>query len=168
MRDENRAKTEPNRPRRRLLGWLWLGLGAAGLLEFMGIGLALLRQRREPATGKLRKVSAGRITDFKPGSVTAIGPGGFFLVRLDQGEFLALSRTCTHLGCSVGWEEKEHRFLCPCHGTAFDRQGEVLGGPAPRPLDTYPVSLEDGIVRVTVSTPRKRESFSPDQAARPL
>jgi Rieske Fe-S protein len=47
----------------------------------------------------------------------------------------ALSGTCTHLGCQVRWDAETTRFRCPCHGGAFDAQGNVAEGPPPRPLD---------------------------------
>ncbi len=55
-----------------------------------------------------------------------------------------LSSRCTHLGCTVRWDAGGRRFACPCHGSAFDAQGQVLHGPAERPLARYPVGLQDG------------------------
>ncbi|MEW5983232.1 MAG: Rieske (2Fe-2S) protein [Acidobacteriota bacterium] len=51
----------------------------------------------------------------------------------------AISTTCTHLGCIVGLSDTG--FACPCHGSRFDHDGNVTGGPAPRPLPWYKVSL---------------------------
>ena len=61
-------------------------------------------------------------------------------MRLDDGGLLALSCKCTHLGCTVPWVEKEKKFLCPCHASAFDITGNVINSPAARALDTFPVS----------------------------
>jgi len=158
------AETARDGSRRRFLRWLWLSLGGAALLEFSGIGLALFRQRIQPAAKPPPPVAAGHIDEFAPATVTAVGPGGFYLARLANGALLALSRTCTHLGCAVAWDEKQRRFSCPCHGSTFSLVGEVLNGPAPRPLDTYPVRLENGIVKVDASHPRRRAAFTPDQA----
>ena len=49
-----------------------------------------------------------------------------------------MSMVCTHLGCIVG--ESAEGFKCPCHGSRFDPVGDVLGGPAPRPLRWLEVS----------------------------
>ncbi|HEY6988194.1 MAG TPA: ubiquinol-cytochrome c reductase iron-sulfur subunit [Bryobacteraceae bacterium] len=54
---------------------------------------------------------------------------------------------CTHLGCAYHWEPKgrdakDGVFACPCHGSAFSRSGEVLSGPATRPLDQYVTKIE--------------------------
>ena len=47
-----------------------------------------------------------------------------------NGGFLAMSRTCTHLGCTVPWVEDEGRFVCPCHSSVFDINGDVVDPPA--------------------------------------
>ena len=68
----------------------------------------------------------------------------------DEGEanFVVFSRVCTHLGCLVRWDEKKGQFLCPCHGGVFDKEGNVVAGPPPRPLEKLPVKVEDGVVYV--------------------
>ncbi len=58
------------------------------------------------------------------------------------GEFVALSAVCTHLGCIVKWIDEAQEFLCPCHAGRFATSGQVLSGPPPRALDTYPVTLD--------------------------
>lgn len=52
----------------------------------------------------------------------------------DQGECHSVSPLCTHLGCVVNWNPAEESWDCPCHGSRFNRDGEVLHGPAARPL----------------------------------
>jgi Rieske Fe-S protein len=54
---------------------------------------------------------------------------------LQDGGFLALHRECTHLGCTVPWVSEEKRFMCPCHSSVYDINGDVLSPPAPRALD---------------------------------
>ncbi|MDH3299603.1 MAG: ubiquinol-cytochrome c reductase iron-sulfur subunit [Acidimicrobiia bacterium] len=71
-----------------------------------------------------------------------------FLVRID-GEIVALSETCTHLGCRVPFCESSNRFECPCHGSVFNRAGELISGPSPRGLDRHPVEVgEDGLLYI--------------------
>ncbi len=65
-----------------------------------------------------------------------------------DGNFVVFSRVCTHLGCLVRWDEKKGQFLCPCHGGVFDKAGNVVVGPPPRPLEKLPVKVEDGVVYV--------------------
>ncbi|MBI2876180.1 MAG: ubiquinol-cytochrome c reductase iron-sulfur subunit [Candidatus Tectomicrobia bacterium] len=57
---------------------------------------------------------------------------------------VAISAVCTHLGCIVKWREERKMLFCPCHAARFDLDGRVLGGPAPAPLEVYPVTVIDG------------------------
>jgi len=61
---------------------------------------------------------------------------------------VAFTPKCPHLGCNVHWSSKEHAFLCPCHGSRFSLDGKVIGGPAPRGLDTLPVRERNGEIEV--------------------
>ena len=65
-------------------------------------------------------------------------------VRRSATEVTVFSPICTHLGCRYDWEPTLGRFLCPCHGSLFGVDGKTLAGPAPRPLDTLPVKIENG------------------------
>ena len=70
-----------------------------------------------------------------------------YLTRIDD-EVVGLWQRCPHLGCRVSWCESSRQFECACHGSAFNRAGEVRGGPAPRGMDTVAVAVSDGIVEV--------------------
>lgn len=67
-----------------------------------------------------------------------------WVVRKDETNVVAYSAQCTHLGCAYHWEDKRNQFVCPCHTSLFSIDGQVQGGPAPRPLDRYAVRIEDG------------------------
>ena len=56
-----------------------------------------------------------------------------WIIRTPDG-FYCLWARCTHLGCTPNWFDAEGRFKCPCHGSNFNVQGDVLAGPAPKPL----------------------------------
>jgi Rieske Fe-S protein len=56
------------------------------------------------------------------------------LFRDEQGTLHAVSSVCTHMGCDVEWNGEAKTWDCPCHGSRFGPAGEVLHGPATRPL----------------------------------
>jgi Rieske Fe-S protein len=49
-----------------------------------------------------------------------------------------VSARCTHMGCLVAWNTAERSWDCPCHGSRFDPDGNVLQGPAVSPLEPRP------------------------------
>ncbi|TFG99401.1 MAG: Rieske (2Fe-2S) protein, partial [Calditrichales bacterium] len=147
----------------------WAVLGIVAGLEFTAAGAAFLWSNR----GKSRKneeeklITIGAVNDFKPGTVTAFRPGRLFISRLEKGGFLALSLKCTHLGCSVIWQEKEDQFICPCHSSAFDKLGNVLNPPANKALDIFPLTIANDQVVVNITRPVKRDGFSDTQLIYP-
>ena len=151
--------------RRRFLNKLWVATGLLAGLELTAALAAYLFSGKHAGGSRTARqlIEAGPADSFLPGSVTPFRGGRFFLVRLDDGGYIALSLRCTHLGCSINWEEKQKRFVCPCHASAFDMNGSVRNSPAPKPLDYYPVVIENGIVRVDVGTKRERVRFNKDQ-----
>lgn len=153
---------------RSFLNRLWALLGILFLAEFSWIGISTFssRGKRQQKETEDRIVVVGSMDNFKPDTVTAIPQGQFYLACLEDGSFLAMSRTCTHLGCSIPWDEKQHKFICPCHGSTFSLTGEVLTAPAPRPLDTFPVRIENRVIKVNISQPMKRDRFEQSQATR--
>jgi len=170
MRDKKEKKAkrtpadEPTTSRRTFFWKLWLALGGLALLEYALAAADFLRPRRARLSdddGAI--VIAGPIDRFEPNSVAAFPKGKFYLARLEDGGFLALSRECTHLGCTVPWNSYDHAFVCPCHASSFDITGNVLSPPAPRALDLHPVRIENGIVKVDTSKRLKRRSFDRSQ-----
>ncbi len=153
-------------PRRRLLGWIWAGLLAALTAEIGWIVASFLRPRGVSRSDDASLVIAGPVDRFEPGTVTAFPGGRFYLARLEDGGFLALDRTCTHLGCTVPWDAELGRFSCPCHASSFDIAGVVLAPPAPRPLDFYRVRIENDVVKVDVSRRERRREHLPSQVTR--
>jgi menaquinol-cytochrome c reductase iron-sulfur subunit len=64
-----------------------------------------------------------------------------WIVRQDDEHALAFAPHCTHLGCGYHWDSEKAKFACPCHQSFFSLDGEVLSGPAPRPLDRFETRL---------------------------
>lgn len=72
---------------------------------------------------------------------------GAVLEGYEQG-LVAVYQKCPHLGCRVPWCKTSQWFECPCHGSQYNRVGEKKGGPAPRGLDRFVLSIEGGQVSV--------------------
>jgi cytochrome b6-f complex iron-sulfur subunit len=139
---------------------------AVSILALFGqAGAALLnffKPRVEPgAFGGL--VVAGQVDEFEPGTVSHLRSGRCYISRLPDGGFLALWQRCTHLGCTVPWREGEGQFNCPCHSSLFNSVGDVISGPAPRPMDLFPVEIIDNQVLVNTGDPIQRDIFEPTQ-----
>ncbi len=143
--------------RRTFLGRIWkLGIvliGAAGAWTTWDLLQPL------PTTG-----FGGKVRTIPPTAVPETGAvevlaAKAHLVRID-GELIALSEKCTHLGCRVPYCESSNRFECPCHGSVYNRAGELLTGPSPRGLDRHPIEIgADGLVYIDTST--KIDGVSP-------
>jgi menaquinol-cytochrome c reductase iron-sulfur subunit len=67
-----------------------------------------------------------------------------WVVKHSASEVTVFSPICPHLGCRYTWHAQRRTFLCPCHGSVFAVNGNVLAGPAPRPLDTLPQEIKQG------------------------
>jgi cytochrome b6-f complex iron-sulfur subunit len=72
---------------------------------------------------------------------------GGVLAGMEEG-VVALYQKCVHLGCRVPWCSSSQWFECPCHGSKYNRVGEKKGGPAPRGLDRFIVTVKGGNVVV--------------------
>ncbi len=151
--------------RRAFLSRVWTGLGVLASAELVCATGAYLAPRPDEAAQGTGVVEAGPVDEFAPGSARPFPQWKLYLVRLADGGFLALSSRCTHLGCTVGWDEERKTFPCPCHGSTFDLRGEVTGPPAIRALDFFPVVVEAGVVKVDTSKPQRRSGFDAGQVA---
>jgi cytochrome b6-f complex iron-sulfur subunit len=89
-----------------------------------------------------------------PGKAAADDAAPAIVFVTKQGELQALSARCTHAGCVVSWEAEgaNHILLCPCHGSRFDTKGQVLGGPAKKPLTAYTASKKGEDAIITLKT----------------
>ena len=148
--------------RRRLLGRATIGVAAA-----LGIGWAVPAvtfvlsparkgsrvaewrtlssvEKIRPGTPSLFKARVTRTT----GWVTTEDEVAVYVHTEDGREFLGLSNICTHLGCRVRWVAAQQQYFCPCHVGVFAKDGSVVSGPPPRPLDKYPIRVEDGQIQV--------------------
>jgi cytochrome b6-f complex iron-sulfur subunit len=113
-----------------------LGLVAAGWAGWVTQGVLFPAPRAQTGQVKLA------LAELPVGAVKAITyEGKPALVLRDKEGVTALSLVCTHQGCIVQWREGKQEFYCPCHDGLFDRNGDVLGGPPPMPLEQFPAKI---------------------------
>ncbi|MEK6282960.1 MAG: Rieske (2Fe-2S) protein [Acidobacteriota bacterium] len=124
------------------------------LLTSVGLGLAANNLKGEPVYAQRPPLAYPQL---KIEGAERVMPGSFLyfsyptakepavLVRGHDGEYLAYSRKCAHLGCSVDFDPQRRCFKCPCHQGAYDpRTGYVIYGPPPRPLDQIGLQMRAG------------------------
>jgi cytochrome b6-f complex iron-sulfur subunit len=144
----------------------WVGLGA-GLAAGVGSVFNLLWPRAVGAFGGAVTIP-GTADQYAAGSKTRIAEGRFWLVHLTEEQggpgFVALWWKCPHLGCTVPWrpdfvftdpttsQESTGWFRCPCHGSTYTHAGARVFGPAPRDMDTFPLTIDPDTKRITVKT----------------
>jgi len=161
-------RTDENAPRRMsrrdFLSYAWWGAAALLLVEGVAGSVAFLWPKLE-TTGFGGKVVAGTVDQFPQGTVTYVAEARCYISHVPEG-LLALYRKCTHLGCVVPWVGGEERFNCPCHGGLFDSHGLVLGGPPPRPLDLFAMTIENGNVIIDTGKAMTRSGFSESQTTK--
>jgi len=105
-------------------------LGAAG--EFLKENLNVARQYGDWLTGG--EVGSAEDVGRDSGAVLRRGLSKVAVYRDGAGVVHECSAVCPHLGCIVNWNDAEKTWDCPCHGSRFDRAGQVLNGPANRNL----------------------------------
>lgn len=128
----------------------FIGMGAAALGITASGGAVVFLQFVEPNIlfEPPTRYGVGSPEDYAVDSVVSHPGIRVFVVRTVRG-FFALSSVCTHLGCIARWMEQEKTILCPCHGSRFGTNGDVLSGPAPEPLRHLAISLrQDGELMV--------------------
>lgn len=156
-----RMSDERSVSRRKLIGYAWIGAMAIVVGELIAGTFAFLWPKRKETKGE-KILIAGKAGDFKAGEVRYFRKERVYVQRLEEG-FIAFSAVCTHLRCIVNWNEVKKIFECPCHGAKFNRNGEVLEGPPPRPLDLLKLQVVEEKLVVDFRTPIERKNFEPSQ-----
>ncbi len=129
-------------------GLISAGMAIPAIAYIIGPALQNTQAQDWVRLGSTSKVELGQPTLFK---VTVEQQTGWIkneqeisaYVLTDNGrDYVAMSNICTHLGCRVRWVTERNQYICPCHNGQFDKQGLVVAGPPPRPLDRYEVKVE--------------------------
>lgn len=149
QKDKNKPQKdhEVDVERRDFLEKMAIGsLIGAGAMAFVGvIQLPLPKVFNEPPS--IFKI--GFPSDFQVNTYKVIPEKNIFVLRGQDG-FRSLSAICTHLGCIV--KQVQNGFQCPCHGSKFDASGNIVAGPAPKPLEWLKVDMApDGQLIVDTS-----------------
>jgi cytochrome b6-f complex iron-sulfur subunit len=128
--------------RRSFFRWLLGGGVAASFASFAYPVFKFMMPPQVPEAA-VNEVSAGKAQDFKPDSakIVKFGSKPVLLARVGETEWKAFSAICTHLNCTVQFQESSHQIWCACHNGLYDLNGKVVSGPPPRPLDEYAVRL---------------------------
>jgi Rieske Fe-S protein len=126
-----------------------LGMAIPAIAYIMGPALKRSDEEEWIRLGSASKVELGTPTLFKAkierqtGWITDTREISIYVLTDDGRNYLAMSNVCTHLGCRVRWIVDDELFFCPCHNAVFGKDGAVVTGPPPRPLDQYEVKVED-------------------------
>jgi cytochrome b6-f complex iron-sulfur subunit len=146
---------ETNDTSRRDLLQLGVTVGAASLLG--GCKTFGLRKADVVAQAQDNKVTLGKEESSKllasEGSLL-VEPKGYgvkiLVVRAKDSSLHAISAICTHMGCTVLYDQKLGHIRCPCHGSQYGLDGHNLKGPAQRPLKRYDVRAENSLVVIAL------------------
>lgn len=135
----------------------FLSLSSAGFAALMATGGAAFASMirflfpsvyYEPQS----RTKIGFPKDFPTGNPVFLPEEKLFIFNDEIKGFSAANAVCTHLGCTVNWYDSDKRFHCPCHGSIFSKEGKVVHGPAPRPLEWLEIILaKDGQLLVDKS-----------------
>lgn len=127
-----------------------LGLGIPAIAYIIAPALKKEESQDWIRLGSTSKVELGLPTLFKTkiqrqtGWIVNEKEISVYVLTENGREFVAMSNICTHLGCRIRWIADREQFFCPCHNGVFDKDGGIVSGPVPRPLDRFDTKVEDG------------------------
>ena len=117
----------------------WIELFDATRIKPLAGGAKFVQENVAVAKDLVGGYLASKLKSFdelKPGEAAILKIDGENVAGFkdEQGRLCAVSAVCTHMGCIVGWNETDRTWDCPCHGSRFELSGEVIHGPATKPL----------------------------------
>ena len=139
--------------RRAFLAWAAAAsLGASVLFMGATVIQAIVPPKRS-ISGKttVGRLTVARVADLKVGSavLAEYGDDTLWVVRSGENTFAVFDSACPHVGCTLRFDAKAQRFVCPCHESTFTIDGRRLGGPAPRDLTAATFEVVGGEVVVS-------------------
>ena len=136
--------------RRTLLRWLLGGGFTASVLSFLYPAVKFMNPPTVPEAST-NEVSAGKVQSLKPnsGKIVKFGSRPALLIRVSETEWRAYSAICTHLNCTVQFQDSTRQIWCACHNGFYDLNGKVVSGPPPRPLEEYSVHIRGEDIVIT-------------------
>ncbi len=161
QRDDFQSAARSELTRRRFLK---LAIGLVSAVFGLAMGIPLVSSLVGPSLRK-KKLHWARVADIgslETGQPMSLPFSDFteeayiheevthtvWIVKHSQTDVTVFSPICPHLGCRFDWRPERGVFVCPCHGSVFSQDGRVVAGPAPRPLDTLPYRIENGVLYV--------------------
>jgi|SRR5579862_6471237 len=136
--------------RRSLIRWLLGGGIFSSIASFLYPVTKFMMPPNVPEAA-VNEVVAGKIQMLKPNAAAIVKFGNkpVLLIRASETEWKALTAVCTHLNCTVQYQENTHQIWCACHNGYYDLNGKVLSGPPPKPLDEFVVRIRGDEVVIT-------------------
>jgi len=127
--------------RRQFLGAF---AGIVGAVGATGVVAPLLASFTPVQRGKPEPAVLNMADIPEEGSAQGAFAGYSFIAFNRKAGMEVISLKCSHLGCTVKWNEAEKKFKCPCHDGWFDEHGVNKGGPPPAPLDKLEFKVSGG------------------------
>ncbi|NQU67588.1 MAG: Rieske 2Fe-2S domain-containing protein [Candidatus Marinimicrobia bacterium] len=122
---------------------IMLGAGATAWLASILYPISKYLIPPSVPDSNVTNVDVGSITEFPPNSskIIRFGRKPVIVIRTKEGDFKALSATCTHLDCNVQYKTDTEQIWCACHNGFYNLEGTNLSGPPPKPLAQYNVRI---------------------------
>lgn len=147
---EDQKGTNMPESRRRLVQWLLGGGFSASLVSFL---YPVVRFMNPPAVAEamVNEASAGSVQDLgvNASKIVKFGAKPVLLIRTGETDWRAFWGTCTHLDCTVQYQDSSRQIWCACHNGLYDLNGNVVSGPPPRPLEELTVHIRDDEVIIS-------------------
>lgn len=128
--------------RRSFVHWILGGGFSASILSFLYPAIRFMKPP-QVAEASVNEAPAGKVGDLRPNTakIVKFGTRPVLLMRVSETEWRAYSAVCSHLNCTVQFNESKQLIWCACHNGYYDLNGHVVSGPPPRPLEEYVVHI---------------------------